>query len=538
MEAVTEKVENSAMEQLSAYHELSKHRLDRYAPGPETLDWDDQPNVFRSFEGAPKLALPLPDDRAASPDAGVLFNGQLEPEPVTLENLSAFLRYAAGLTAWKVFGSDRWSLRANPSSGNLHPGELYLLLPAGTNWSAGVYHYDVLTHCLEQRLALPMESISGVSVLLTSVLQREAWKYGERSLRYCLLDSGHQVAQCQASAALLGWDLELVDAGREVLSALSGVDRPEFEAVEPEHPELLLSLRGRAEDYASLARICRDANNWQGVPSRLGPKPLQRWRECKAMADRFDTSVTARLVTTPDAGEEGAKELIEKAPLNARQTLISRRSAQGYNHQRKLGYDEFTALLKPLVAGASRMQFDPARLHLLLFVHNVEGLEPGLYLMPRSAGGEALLHNAVTRWPDPSDVYLTSDLRLLHLKTANTRKAAAQLCCNQMIAASSSVTLMMLAEYEDPLKQEGLNAYQQLYREAGMLGQNLYLAATALGLNGTGIGCFFDDAVHELLGIEGQVLQAVYGFAVGQGLTDERVSGLSGYHHLQEPANV
>ncbi|SEG26818.1 SagB/ThcOx family dehydrogenase [Marinobacterium lutimaris] len=530
MAAITATAEQTAMEQLGAYHQLSKHRLEGYAPGPETLDWDDQPNVFRSFEGAPKLALPLPDDRADAPDAGVLFAGQLESQPLTLESLSAFLRYAAGLTAWKVFGPDRWSLRANPSSGNLHPGELYLLLPAGSNWPAGVYHYDVLSHCLEQRLELQAESVTAVSLIQTSVLQREAWKYGERSLRYCLLDSGHQLAQCQASAALQGWELELVDTGRERLAALCGIDRAEFDGVEPEHPEWLLTFKGRSEDYARLAKVCREAPNWQGVPSRLGPRPLQRWKACKAMAERLDTNVSASLVRAPTGSET-----LREAPLNARQTLISRRSAQGYDHQRRLGYDEFAALLKPLVSGASRMQFDPARLHLLLFVHNVEGLEPGLYLMPRSDSGAVLLRETtMTRWPDTSDVYLNDDLRLIHLKTANTRKLAAQLCCNQMIAAASAVTLMMIAEYQDPLLQDGLAAYQQLYREAGMLGQNLYLAATALGLNGTGIGCFFDDAVHQLLGLEGEQFQAIYGFAAGMGLRDERVSGLSGYHHLRE----
>ena len=34
-----------------AYHARTKHRLDRYAAGPETLDWDMQPNPFREFEG-------------------------------------------------------------------------------------------------------------------------------------------------------------------------------------------------------------------------------------------------------------------------------------------------------------------------------------------------------------------------------------------------------------------------------------------------------------------------------------------------------
>lgn len=140
--------------------------------------------------------------------------------------------------------------------------------------------------------------------------------------------------------------------------------------------------------------------------------------------------------------------------------------------------------------------------------------------------------------PQRADVTLGSGLRLVHLKTCNTRKAAAQLCCNQMIAAASACTLLMLAEFEDTLAQQVTAGYQQLYYEAGVLGQALYLSATALGLNGTGIGCFFDDAVHELLGIEGHALQTLYGFALGEGKPDTRVTALSGYHHLREPHHV
>lgn len=523
----------AAMEQLRAYHELSKHRFEGYAPGPETLDWDDQPNVFRSFTDAPRIALLLPDDRAAAPEAGLLFGGQIEPRALTPESLSELLRYAAGLTAWKAFGPDRWSLRANPSSGNLHPGEIYLLLPASSHWAAGVYHYDVLDHALEQRLELSADSVDDLALVLTSVLQREAWKYGERSLRYCLLDSGHQLAQCQASAALQGWVFELADADRQALATICGIDRPEYQGVEAEHPELLLTLSGSALDLGKLTDECRKSTDWKGTPSRLGPRPLQRWRECEAMAGLFDTHSPAALVSAPRETVEFAG-----AELNARQTVLQRRSAQGYDNNRRLTREEFTGLLRPLLPGFSRMQLEPVGVHLLLFVHNVEELEPGLYLMPRSTSGDARLRSVCTRWPDLQEVYPAPDMRLLKLKTANTRKAAAQLCCNQMIAASSAVTLMMLAEFDGPLQQHGVSAYPQIYREAGMLGQNLYLSATAQGLNGTGIGCFFDEGVHQLLGLEDQALQVVYGFALGEGLRDERVSGMSGYHHLREVAHA
>ena len=34
------------------YHERTKHRPERYAAGPETLDWTSQPDPFRGFTGS------------------------------------------------------------------------------------------------------------------------------------------------------------------------------------------------------------------------------------------------------------------------------------------------------------------------------------------------------------------------------------------------------------------------------------------------------------------------------------------------------
>ena len=65
--------------------------------------------------------------------------------------------------------------------------------------------------------------------------------------------------------------------------------------------------------------------------------------------------------------------------------------------------------------------------------------------------------------------------------------------------------------------------YPRLFWQAGALGQRLYLAATARGLGVSGIGCFFDDAVHAFLGLEDQRFQALYLVAVGAALPDERL---------------
>ena len=100
--------EGFVTEELLAWYE-------RFARGRGRLDWATQPAPFRRFAGAPQRALP--HGAYAGP----------VPAPVTAASVGELLRCALGLSAWKQYGAGRWSLRVNPSSGNLHPTEGYLL---------------------------------------------------------------------------------------------------------------------------------------------------------------------------------------------------------------------------------------------------------------------------------------------------------------------------------------------------------------------------------------------------------------------------
>jgi hypothetical protein len=65
-----------------------------------------------------------------------------------------------------------------------------------------------------------------------------------------------------------------------------------------------------------------------------------------------------------------------------------------------------------------------------------------------------------------------------------------------------------------------------------VLGHVLYLEAEAAGVRSTGIGCYFDDATHELLGIGSDRFQDLYHFTVGGPVDDARLTTLPPYAHL------
>ena len=117
---------------------------------------------------------------------------------------------------------------------------------------------------------------------------------------------------------------------------------------------------------------------------------------------------------------------------------------------------------------------------------------------------------------------------LFRLLPTNSRATIRTASCHQAIAADACFALTMLSEFE-PLVSANPWRYRQLHWEAGLLGQVLYLEAEAAGLCGTGIGCFFDDSVHEMLGITTTQFQALYHFTVGLALTDARITTAEAY---------
>jgi len=197
-----------------------------------------------------------------------------------------------------------------------------------------------------------------------------------------------------------------------------------------------------------------------------------------------------------------------------------------------MGLDQFYRMLDGLlprpVAPWDVWGFTP-RLHPLLFVHRVEGLDPGVYALPRNPEAMPALRAALRadfEWQRVDGA--PAHLRLVRLLPLNTRAVIRTASCHQAIAGDACFAVSMLSEFE-PIVRANAWRYRQLHWEAGLLGQALYLEAEAAGLRGTGIGCFFDDSVHEMLGITTTQFQALYHFTVGRALTDDRIATSAAY---------
>ncbi len=560
------------LDMVMRYHQETKHHFNHYAKALGSLDWANQPNPFRRYEGADLIRLPILrlDDEPLSPSYDHMYHpGAVPSVPVTLRALSRLFEYALALSAWKQAGSSRWALRSNPSSGNLHPTEGYLLIGAitGLASSPGLYHYAPKEHGLERRADCPdalftamMQAFPPHAFLigLSSVHWREAWKYGERAFRYCQHDVGHAIGTVRIAAATLGWTaVALTGASDATVEYVLGLNRVEdFDGAEREHPDVVMVVypTEHANDWRAGAErvlpLCLDPDLacelatpshhvWHGKANRLSPDAPTPWEiiDHVAAASRKLTNelhglslpLTPTLPLPPQEAGQSAGQLIHQ-----------RRSLLACDGKTSLSAECFYAMLARVMPRVDldvlrrpmpwdAIPWDPT-IHLGVFVHRVDGIPPGLYVLARDPAKVNQLRTAMHgqfAWSAPPGC--PADLPLYLLEEGNAQRIATQVSCFQDIAGAGAFSLGMIAEYQAALLTHGPWFYRRLFWETGLIGQVLYLEAEAAGVRATGIGCFFDDPVHNVFGLKAVAFQSLYHFTVGGPVDDPRLTTLPPY---------
>ena len=543
-------------EAVLAYHERTKHHFYRYAASPGGMDWATQPDPFRRYLGADLVHLPLPTPGRPLPYWQLYMLREVSPELLSAKSISLFFRYALSLTAWKRFHETAWSLRANPSSGNLHPTEGYAVLPE-IGWLAdapAVYHYTPKEHALERRAILDAQAWAQLCssfpegsflVGLSSVHWREAWKYGERAFRYCQHDAGHALASLRIAAAALGWGLALLDGTSDsAIADLFGLSRDEdYGMAEREEPELLALVTTDFPSTSVQLPSGLTAGNipaeWRGSANTLSPARSVEWPVIDEVARAARRSASAPInedFSLFPTEEQLFEIRVRDGPLTAERAILGRRSAVAMDGSTAISQEAFFRMLARLIPTRDRrsMPWDSIpwrpRIHLGLFVHRVEGVPPGLYALARDPDKLAALKEVMRRefrWQRV--LSCPPGLPLYLLQEGDCRALAATVSCGQHIAGDGAFSLGMIADYIESLTTYGAAFYRNLFWEAGMVGQVLYLEAEETGIRSTGIGCYFDDPVHEVFGLKSRQWQSLYHFTVGGQIEDTRLTTLPAY---------
>jgi SagB-type dehydrogenase family enzyme len=128
-----------------------------------------------------------------------------------------------------------------------------------------------------------------------------------------------------------------------------------------------------------------------------------------------------------------------------------------------------------------------------LLINNVEGLEPGLYRYL------ALTHRLQQLNGDPT----------LHIRIG-------QACLDQQFIMRCGVVFLWVAVPYRMTWRYSERGYRELHKDAGHVCQNLYLAASAVGCGVCAIAAYDDNAMHDILGIDGVDQFLIYLATVGK----------------------
>ena len=270
--------------------------------------------------------------------------------------------------------------------------------------------------------------------------------------------------------------------------------------------------------------------------NRLSPDRVD-WPEITAVEAATVKPSTASLPFA-DSGATSARALGPRCEtVRAAVIIRQRRSAVQLDGKTGLSLDAFFRMLARTLPDRSHPPWRAinfsARVHLCLFVHRIDKLSPGLYVLVRDGARLDAFRDACHprfAWEHVE----SSDIPLYALALGDCRAAATHASCFQEIAGDSAFSLGMVADFARTLDEEGAWAYRRLFWESGLIGQVLYLEAEAAGVRSTGMGCYFDDFVHQLFDIDlsDDAWQSLYHFTVGGAVDDVCLTTLPAYGHL------
>jgi SagB-type dehydrogenase family enzyme len=412
-----------------AYHDATKHSYLSVQLDPNYVDASTQPSAFKvypKFYRRVKLNLNNP--------------------------VHSFISLTSAITLEKVYKDGPYKLRVNPSAGALYPTEVYVQIRGIEGIVNGIYHLEIENNCLTliyeliddglENYIIPGKCINGFIFLISCVYYRSSWKYQNRSIRYCFLDSGHHLGAIAASAFLYNRDIQLIfDFDKLALNSDLGFENKEFItacAVSGEiQDKKIRSLRLKVPfvsgtDYFEPNQFIEDA--YQATA-------LKKSRQQKLEYPQFD---------------------FDRDKFY--QTVWDRRSIRRFRKE-AISQEDYLYVVQQLQQSIPTENYEEIEIYSV--VHRVEGMTPGLY-------------------------------RGTHLvKTGNFSEKTGYLCINQAIAKDGAVTLFFVSDY--------LN-YQTAMQIAGFLGQRLYLTSNYLGIQCSGIGAYYDNETQELLETNKDVL--------------------------------
>jgi SagB-type dehydrogenase family enzyme len=526
------------------YHEATKHSEISLMTQRHYLDFNNRPIPFKIYiTDFPRYLLPsdlprplldaimsISDTNPKVSDTGsdpknlnYLSKNSSSPDKsleVDIKDLAEVLFFSAGITRAIKYDSTTYYMRAASATGALYPIELYVVCcDIPPDLRAGVYHFNPADFSLtqirdgdyRQQLSASIadsKSVleSPISLILTSLAWRNAWKYQSRSYRHWFWDSGVIVANLLATTKAMGLISRLymgfvddtvnrllcLESHKEAAIAigtitieekeytfsnglLSGQLESEKEIPEMSIPNIRPLSKGDEIDYPEIWTLHED--------SKLFSK-----EEVKEWTNRINYN--GKLFASESNGKDSsvsASGLLNRQPLlltNQNQQpnnipdlaeVILRRGSTRKFAMAPVPLSTLSTILHSSTRGISidfLQKTGHSLIDLYLISNNIQDLTPGGYFFNRK-------HRSLDM-----------------IKMNVSRQMSGYLCLGQPLFSQASAVLFLMTDLQKVLEALGNRGYRASQFEAGIIAGKIYLAAYAQGIGASG-STFFDDAVTE-----------------------------------------
>jgi SagB-type dehydrogenase family enzyme len=501
---------NRDIEEARDYHSATKHSNWSVRSGGHFLDWETKPSLFKLYPTLP--VTPLPRD-VEPPDAQALtaisaFEA-IGNRSLDLRRLAQVLFYCAGLTKKKIYpGGEEHYFRAAACTGALYEVEIYVVSSDLPGLAAGVYHFSPADFALRRlregdfrgelaQASAGEETVSRapVTLILTAIFWRNAWKYQARAYRHFYWNSGTILANLLATTASASISARVVsgfidarvdrllgiDAEREASLCLVPLGAHSPAPVPPDVPSIApetVPLSREDVDYPEIRRI-------RAASMLESDEEIQAWR-----------AAFARPLSPQSGGTRYPLDLLAKG-IGSGRTLgdvILRRGSTRRFARTAISFPQLSTILDRSTRGV------PAD-----FLGG-----PGTTLLD-----SYLIANDVEGLPNGAFYFSPLERALELLKEGGFRREAGYLCLEQQLGADASVVVFFLADLSRLLDRYGNRGYAAAQLEAGIVGGKIYLCAYALGLGATGT-TFYDDDVAAFFSPHAHGKSAIFAVALGR----------------------
>ena len=519
------------------YHEATKHSEISLMTQRHFLDFNNRPIPFKIYTSdLPIYPLPskfpqptldaitsigaISKESDTNNNNSVGYNDIRPTRKLDVRDLAEILFFSAGITRAIEYNSITYYMRAASATGALYPIELYVVCDElAPDLKAGMYHFNPADFSLTQirsgdyryhlssAIAEPAITLSSpVTLVLTSLAWRNAWKYQARSYRHWFWDSGVIVANLLATTAAMGLAIRL---------NMGFID---------DLVNSLLCLESHKEATVTIANISEEPQPHRGQPDEKDEleKNIEKEipkipvPEIRPLSERETTYPEiwnlheASTLFTMGEAREWVNGLNHEGPVLPSELNIGNASSEfpGLLNRRPISplkqeylSQSIPSLAEVILKRGSTRRFADSSVSFSILSTILDSSTRGVPL--DFLGNENfslidiyLICNDIENLPTGGYFFNRKTNTLDLLKSKVSRETSGYLCLGQSLFSQASAVLFLMSDLKRVLETLGNRGYRASQFEAGIIAGKIYLSAYAQGIGASG-STFFDDAVTE-----------------------------------------